>query len=404
MKGKRLLVVTEVFHPEDFLINDLVAKWAKQGFHIEVLTRNPSYPFGRVYKGYKNRIYQKDRVGQTVVHRIHFIAGYRENTAIKIMNYLWNALLGLMVAVFIGRRFDRVFIYQTGPLTFALPGVIAGKLYSKPVTIWTQDIWPDSVFAYGINQSKVNQFLLSTFVRFVYKNCSHILVSSKGFIPKIKSFVPHKEVSYIPQWSLVNFKGYNSNEQVFNNHINFTFAGNIGKVQNLENVIHGFGSFAQKNSHSHLNIIGDGSNLETLKSIVSKFDYSGIVFHGRKPLDQMPAYLLSSTVLIISLQNKEIFKLTIPAKFQAYLSAKKPLMCVMLGEVKEMVDENKLGLSCNPDDIDAISNTFKKFCDMSDEEREVFSMNASLFEQKEYKRDDLIHKITQVVFNNELLF
>jgi len=114
----------------------------------------------------------------------------------------------------------------------------------------------------------------------------------------------------------------------------------------------------------------------------------------------MPAYLLSSTVLIISLQNEEIFKLTIPAKFQAYLSAKKPLMCVMLGEVKEMVDENKLGLSCNPDEISAIGQTFQKFADMSDEEREVFSINASLFEQKEYNRNELINKITLAVCDN----
>jgi glycosyltransferase involved in cell wall biosynthesis len=398
MKKKRLLVVSEVFYPEDFLINDLVDEWTKDGYKVEVLTRNPSYPYGRIYKGYKNKLYQKDKVGQAVVHRIHFISGYKESAIIKVLNYLWNALLALVVALFIGKRFDRVFIYQTGPLTFALPGAIISKFFGKKTIIWTQDIWPDSVFAYGINQSKVNQFLLSTFVRFVYKNCSHILVSSKGFIPKIKNYVPHKEIGYVPQWSLVDYKGYNKEKHVFSNYFNFTFAGNIGKVQNLENVIHGFGNFAQNNNNVRLNIIGDGSNLDSLKSLVSKFAYSGIVFHGRKPLDQMPSYLLSSTVLIISLQNKEIFKLTIPAKFQAYLSAKKPLMCVMLGEVKEMVDENKLGLTCHPDDIEAISNTFQKFVNMSDEEREVFSVNASLLEQKEYKRDDLIYKITQVVF------
>ena len=51
---KKALVLCEVFHPEDFLINDLVQEWEKKGYELEVLTRVPSYPFGKVYNGYKN--------------------------------------------------------------------------------------------------------------------------------------------------------------------------------------------------------------------------------------------------------------------------------------------------------------------------------------------------------------
>ena len=50
------------------------------------------------------------------------------------------------------------------------------------------------------------------------------------------------------------------------NLTHITFAGNIGKVQNLENIIIAFSRLSLKiASKAQLNIIGDGSNLNHLK-------------------------------------------------------------------------------------------------------------------------------------------
>ena len=53
----KILIVTEVFYPENFLINDLAIELVKRGYEIEVLTRQPSYPEGKVYEGYRNEDY-----------------------------------------------------------------------------------------------------------------------------------------------------------------------------------------------------------------------------------------------------------------------------------------------------------------------------------------------------------
>ena len=59
-------------------------------------------------------------------------------------------------------------------------------------------------------------------------------------------------------------------------------ASNIGKVQNLENVIRGFALAAKFNDRIKLNIIGDGSNLEDLKNIVKEEDIANVHFWGQK--------------------------------------------------------------------------------------------------------------------------
>ena len=58
--------------------------------------------------------------------------------------------------------------------------------------------------------------------------------------------------------------------------------GNIGKVQNLENVIRGFALLSQSNDQIKLNIIGDGSNLEALKKYCKRKEGCKCLFLGQK--------------------------------------------------------------------------------------------------------------------------
>ena len=55
----KILIVTEVFYPENFLINDFAKEMVARGHNVEVMTRQPSYPEGIVYEGYKNDDYYK---------------------------------------------------------------------------------------------------------------------------------------------------------------------------------------------------------------------------------------------------------------------------------------------------------------------------------------------------------
>ena len=50
----KILVISEVFYPENFLINDLVKEWKQQGFAVDIISQYPSYPESYVYPGYSN--------------------------------------------------------------------------------------------------------------------------------------------------------------------------------------------------------------------------------------------------------------------------------------------------------------------------------------------------------------
>ena len=78
--------------------------------------------------------------------------------------------------------------------------------------------------------------------------------------------------------------------------IHFTFAGNIGRLQNLENIINAFCLLSSEyQEKSQLNIIGDGSNLINLKKLSN--NNPNIIFHGKQMREDMAKFYKASDFL-----------------------------------------------------------------------------------------------------------
>ena len=398
-KNNSVLIITERFYPEEFGINDLAQAWQAKGYEVAVLTQAPSYPFDKVYEGYKNKLFQRETWKGIRIYRVFSLMGYKKGVLLKVLNYLCFAFFASLVSLFIGKAYDRVFIYHIGPLTQAIPAVLIKKLFGKQIHIWTLDIWPDSVYAYGFKEKAISKKLLNSFVKTVYENCETIFISCKGFKWKIEKYVPNARMIFSPQWVPVglNFENVTPHESL-EEGFNFTFAGNIGKVQNLENVIRGFALAAKSNDRINLNIVGDGSNLETLKNIVKKENIENVFFWGRRLLKEMPEWFESSDVLIISLIDDPIFSLTVPAKFQAYLASGKPIYCVMKGEVADLVINNKIGFVAHPNNIDDIKAGFEKFLNTPQKDLKAFGNNMKSLLCNEFDRNKIIQKMTEEIF------
>lgn len=395
-KVPKYLIIGEAFYPEEFLINDLVKEWEKEGYQLEVLTRSPSYPFGKVFPGYKNRIYQKEKWGNILIHRFPVIPGYNKSTFIKILNYLSFVIFGTVIALFIAKRYKRVFIYHTGPLSLAIPGIIIKKISGAPLTIWSFDLWPATVYAYGFKKTKLLSWFLYSLVKWIYKNCDNIIVSSGGFMPELKKYVLDRPVYAAPNWSQTeNIVRRESAIILTPGKVHFTFAGNVGKVQNLENVIIGFRDAALKDAQ--LNIIGDGSHLGFLKNLVSCKKIENVLFHGRIPVTEISDILAQSNVLLISLMPDPVMELTLPLKFQTYLTASKPIYAIMLGEVNRIVTEYKLGEVAHPSDLDEIANGFKMFELSTGRKKEIRKQCEYLIETV-FNRKKIIQDITTIFF------
>lgn len=398
IKNKKILIITECFYPEEFRINDLVESWSEKDLDIDVLTLVPTYPAGKVYSGYKNSFFKKYKHININIYRVYAVTGYRENKLKKILKYINFMILGSLIGVFIGRKYDFILGYNMSALTNMLPVVLIKKIYKKKTTLWVQDIWPDSLYAYGFKKTKIFSNFLTIFIKFIYQNIDTIVVSSMGFKSKLKPYV-HKDqvLHYLPNWAdELNNDSKPKDLGKFNEMIHFTFAGNIGKFQNLENIIKAFNLLSSDyQKKSQLNIIGDGSNLENLKLIAN--NNSNIIFHGRKQSSEMSGYFKGSDFLIISLIDKPIFSALVPSKTQTYIAAKKPILAIINGETANIVKNNNLGVCINPSSIDDIANAFCKCIDMDKTEREKFITKNDFLLDTIFNKKRIIDSLLNIV-------
>lgn len=358
----RILVIVERFYPEDFLVNDLVKAWKEAGDEIEVLTQVPSYPFDRIYDGYENRRYQVTREYLDVpVHRVSTIFGYNASVRRKVLNYLHFGWRTAAWCLRNGRRFDAAFVYHTAALTMAA-GVFPLKLlWRRPVAIWTQDLWPDAVYAYGFRPTRLRRLLLDSFVRAVYACCAKIAVSCPSYVGRIRALTG-REAVYVPQWDPTEMRvearpAAGDGAAAAPRKKVFMFAGNLGTPQNLPNLVEGFARAARPDAE--LWLVGGGVMLEPLKELVAERKIPGVVFKGRQPKAEMGRWFAQADALVISLSAD--YRLTFPGKVQSYLKTGRPLLGALEGDAREMIDAEKLGLTASPDDLDAIARAFREF-------------------------------------------
>lgn len=399
--SKKILIVTECFYPEEFKINDVALDWKKKGYDVDVLTMVPSYPISQVFDGYKNKWYQKDIWNGINIYRVKAVTGYKTSLFKKLLKYFAFMFTGSIVSLFIGKKYDYVFGFNMSALTGMMPAVIIKKLYKKPLTFWAQDIWPDSVYAYGFKKTKLLSYCLNKFVGFMYRSVDNIAISGKGFENKLKPYCNINQLfHYLPNWADnldMNMEPFKFSDD---EKIHFTFAGNIGKVQNLENIIKAYLSLENEYlQKSQLNIIGDGSALEDLQILSS--ENKSIIFHGKKPRKDMAMYYKGSDFLIVSLIDKPIFSVTVPSKTQTYIAAKKPILAVINGDTSDIVKENNLGFYASPNDINEITNIFVQAINSTDEERSEFIKNSEILTNTVFSQDKIIDKLLELTISKE---
>ena len=381
----KILILVERFYPEDFLVNDLAVAWKRLGHEVEVLTQVPSYPFDKLFDGYKNKTFQTTMELEGIpVHRVSTIFGYNRSVVRKILNYLHFGLLTSLWALFRGRSYDRVFVYHTAALTMASAVFPLRLLWRKPIAIWTQDLWPDAVWGFGFKPSRFKQALLDAFVRSVYARCSRITVSCRRYVQRIKE-ITGRDAEWVPQWEPAAME---LAPKVPGGKAIFMFAGNMGVPQNLERVVEGFVRAAL--DRAELWLVGGGVMLEPLKAKYG--EARGVKFLGRQPRSEMPGWFAQADALIISLSRE--YCLTLPGKFQTYIKTGKPLFGILEGEAKDLIEEFGLGKTAAPEAMDSIVAGYREMAALVESgEGQACGERAKRLSETRFNREDLIRRL-----------
>ena len=393
---KRCLLITNHFHPETFRCNDIAFELAKRGYEVKVLTAIPDYPEGKYHKGYslfKRRVEKID--GVTVVRVPHIPRG-NGKTMRMIIHYASAMFFFFFYALYqaIFHKYDCIFIHNTSPAFICLPAVLIKKLRGTPIDHWILDLWPESLAAGGINNKKIYN-IIEKMMKRVYRNSDIIHISSMGFKQLlIEKGVPEEKIEYLPNFceDTLGNTTLKTIPELPNGFI-VMFAGNIGEAQNMENVMKS-ALLLKEEKEIHFVLVGDGRKKAWIENFVKENSLESTVhLMGRWPIDTMSTFFAKADVMLVSLADEVAFNLVLPAKVQAYMVNKKPILGMLNGEGQEVIRTANCGWSVNSDDVESMVKTIKKLSQMTPEQLKAIGENGYKFYAQNFELNLCIDKV-----------
>ena len=144
-------------------------------------------------------------------------------------------------------------------------------------------------------------------------------------------------------------------------------------------------------------MVGDGSALDEIKSIVMKNEIPNVFFWGRVSLQEVQRYYKKSNALVISLLALPAFESYIPSKFQTYLYHGKPILCAMRGPVAQIIREAQIGVIADPDNVNDIASAFLKISTLTATQLNLIQTTSNELLRKHFDRKKIINEISEIV-------
>lgn len=397
----KILIVSQYFWPEEFRVNDLAIDLVKRGYEVTVLTGNPNYPRGKFFKGYGFKFFSENYQG-IKIYRVPIIAR-GNNSLTLILNYLSFVISGSLFSIFHKNEYDKIFAINFSPITAVYPAIVYKLKTKKPIFLWVQDLWPESVSAGGKINSKFIQNVLTKMVENIYRHSDRVLVQSEAFISSVKNKgVLEKQIGYIPNWaedlysdsSKVFIQKY---AEIIPTGFIVMFAGNIGEAQDFNSIVKAV-ELTKNIPEIKWIIVGDGRKKSWVEEEIIRLGLEDTMFLlGRHPVDEIPSFFVHADVMLLTLKDEEIFSLTIPSKVQSYMAFGKPIIGMLNGVGNEVIINAKCGFTGQAGDFQMLAKNVIQAYKKEKKELDDFGKNGRLFYDENFSKKIIINNLVSIL-------
>ena len=243
--------------------------WIEQGYNVTVITCFPNYPEGKVYDGYKNKLYEYENLEGIKVVRVWTYMSKNSGILFRSLDQL-SFMITSFIASFFIKSFD--IVISTSPQFFTtISGYFVGLIRRKPWIFELRDIWSNSLSAVGY---KYNVLIKSVrfLEKFFYKRARLVVVVTNNFkrilinlginkkkIKVITNGIDISKFSPVPKNKDLIFK-YN-----LENKFVLGYIGTLGMAHSIETLLDAIkGLENDYGNEISLIIVGEGANKEFL--------------------------------------------------------------------------------------------------------------------------------------------
>ena len=389
----KILVVCQFYYPENFVISPLCEELVKLGNDVTVLTGKPNYGYGHIVEGYENIKYEE--INGVKVHRVNLIPRQKSRFSI-IKNYLsfWkNSKKWIKKCK---EEYDIVYSMSLSPVTILSAGNLYKKKHHVRHVVHCVDLWPESVLiTKAVRKNSLTYRVLYKWSKSLYSKADEILIGSPSFEEYFRNVLKIKDtpIHYVGQPSLVEENsGLRKN---LGPGFHILYCGNLGLIQNIKLIPEAMRYVKNKNVKFH--VIGMGPVSDELKNLIKEYKLEqNVLYYGPLPAKKAAPYFKACDVSYVSLKNEGYVGKTIPNKIMMSMAFGMPILGVVGGDSKDLIETSNCGLSVSEDPKE-IAAAIDKLASMKPEELKNLGNNAKEYYFKHFSINSTAKQIDEIL-------
>ncbi len=375
----------------------------KKDVEFTVLSELPTYPTGKLAKGFKSKLIDCRFENGTKIIRVWTVPASRKGLFSRILQYLSFPITAFYAATQFNEKPDIIVLSSPPPLG-SVAAIILAKLFRCKFVFDIRDVWPEA--GYEIGQiSKPIKFLSEIWAKFTYTYTDAFICVSKGIASETrKRNKKNKPIYIIPNGvDLEIFRPLNDEKlrKLYREKLGiydrtaFIFAGAIGLTGNIENIINA-SKYIDENK-SVIILIGEGIQKEKIIELVNIHHLNNVVkiFDSVEPEVLVKIYN-ACDVGLANLQPGNFWHWAVPTKIFDYWACGLPVISATIGDSKKIVELSMAGISVEPGNPKQLAEIINLLTNNTQLLKEL-SLNSRPFVEKNYSRKKLAISFYNIV-------
>jgi hypothetical protein len=401
-----ILFLTDNFPPE---VNAPASRtfehcraWFAHGHKVTVITCAPNFPAGRLFPGYKNRIWQVEIMDGIRVIRVWTYITSNDGFVKRIVDYLSFMVSGAVAAIFV-QEVD--IVIGTSPQFFTVCAAYITSIFKRaPWVFELRDIWPDSIKAVGAMKESLATKMLDKLVIFLYHRANLIVTVSHSFLHTLVNLgVSESKIAVITNG--VDLSRFRKREKDPDLLLQYDldkkyivgYVGTHGMAHGLEVVLKAAEILEKKMMIRDVKFlfIGDGAKKQELINNAKKKEISNIIFLDSVPKDLVAKYWSLLDVSIIHLRKSPLFYQVIPSKLFESMGMGIPILHGVPGESARIVEKENVGELFDSENVDQLISCLLRL--RNDRDRQALYQKNCLDAAYKYDRSSLAKEMLNLM-------
>lgn len=370
-----ILFLTDNFPPE---VNAPASRthehcrhWAAHGAQITVITCAPNFPKGKVFDGYKNRIWQQEVVDGIKVIRVWSYITANEGFAKRILDYTSYMFTAFLASLFV-RKVD--IVVGTSPQFFTAVAAWASATVKRiPFVFELRDLWPESIKAVGAMRESIAIRWLERLELFLYRRARLVVSVTHAFRETLmRRGIDGGKIEVITNGVDITRFSPRQKDAELMKELGFEgcfvagYIGTHGMAHALDTLLDAMHQLQNRadGQRIRLLLLGDGARKSALKTKARELGLTNVVFVDTVSKDQVARYWSLLDASIIHLQRTELFTTVIPSKLFECMGMGIPVLHGVQGESARIVEREGAGLTFEPENSQALIESILRLRDV----------------------------------------